>query len=160
MPRVSALEYAVKLLGYRARTEKELRERLSEKQYPAETIAEAVLKLKRINLINDENFAVNYVRDKLSLSRRGPRRIYFELIKHGINRELADRATKTINNEEELETAQILLESKIRQWSKLDPLAKKRRAVGLLARRGFSGSVIRKSLERSNLNHHIHGWEV
>lgn len=144
MPRLSALEYAVKLLGFRARTKKELQERLASKQYPTEIIDEALSKLEKINLINDENFAVNYVRDKMSINRRGPRRIYFELIKRGVTKDIADTATKAIDREEELETAQDLLQSRQRQWAKLDPLARKRRAVGLLSRRGFSPQTIHR----------------
>lgn len=147
MPRLSALEYAVKLLGFRARTKKELQERLAGKHYPTEIIDEALSKLEKINLINDENFAVNYVRDKLSLSRRGPRRIYFELIKRGVDRDIADRATKSIGNDEELKTASLLIQSRQKQWAKLEPLVRKRRAVGLLARRGFSTKILNQLLK-------------
>ena len=144
---LSALDYALKLLGYRARTVRELREKLEGKKYPAENITEVLAKLQKIGLVDDEKFAVNYVRDKLSISRRGPRRIYFELIKHGVNREIADQATKAIDKDEELETAQSLLQSRQRQWAKLDPLAKKRRAIGLLSRRGFSSGVLSRLLK-------------
>ncbi len=147
MPRISALEYALKLLGYRARTEKELREKLVSKHYELDDVVGVFAKLKKIGLIDDQKFATNYVRDKLSISRRGPRRIYFELIKRGVDKEIADQATKTINKDEELETAVSLLASRARLWVKLDPIAKKRRAIGLLARRGFSGTVIRQTLE-------------
>ncbi|MEK7202044.1 MAG: regulatory protein RecX [Patescibacteria group bacterium] len=138
----SALEYALKLLGYRARTEKELRERLRDKKYQPEEIDVVLAKLAKIGFVDDQKFAENYVRDKLSISRRGPRRIYFELIKHGVAKEIAEQATKAIEKEEELATAQSLLRSRQRQWAKLEPQAKKRRAIGLLARRGFSSDLI------------------
>ncbi len=146
MPRLSALKYALKLLGIRARTKKELREKLVSKHYSEETVDETLTKLEKIELINDEKFAVNYVRDKLSISRRGPRRIYFELIKRGVDREIANQATKVINKEEELATAESLLQSRKRQWAKLEPLVRKRRAISLLARRGFSSSVLSQLL--------------
>lgn len=138
----TALEYALKLLGFRARTEKELRERLVGKKYEPNNIDDVLAKLTKINLVNDQKFAENYVRDKLSISRRGPRRIYFELIRRGVTKDIADHATKAIQKDEELKTAQDLLQSRQRQWAKLEPLAKKRRAVGLLSRRGFSPQTI------------------
>ena len=147
MPRLSALEYALKLLGYRARTEKELQERLAGKKYEPEIIGDVLVKLVKANLVNDQEFASNYVRDKLSISRRGPRRIYFELIRRGVAKDIADQATKLINKDEELEVAQVLLQSRQRQWAKLDPLARKRRAIGLLARRGFSPNILSQLLK-------------
>ncbi|MEK7534958.1 MAG: RecX family transcriptional regulator [Patescibacteria group bacterium] len=142
MPRKSAFEYALKLLGYRAKTEKELRLKLVEKKYQPEEIEVVLVKLAKIGLIDDQKFAVNYAQDKLSINRRGPRRIYIELIQRGVAKEIADQVTRTINKEDELEVAQTLLNTRIRQWNKLDPLAKKRRAVGLLSRRGFSPQTI------------------
>ena len=147
MPRLSALEYALKLLGYRARTEKELQERLAGKKYETEIIGDGLAKLVKANLVNDQEFASNYARDKLSISRRGPRRIYFELVRRGVAKDIADQATKLVNKDEELEVAQVLLQSRQRQWAKLDPLARKRRAIGLLARRGFSPNILSQLLK-------------
>lgn len=141
MPKPSALGYALKLLGYRARTERELRERLIGKGYLAETVDETLYKLVDVKLIDDGEFAVSYVRNKLSINRRGPRRIYFELLKRGVARKIAEGATKTIAKEAELVAAQSLLAARVRQWAKLDPLTKKRRAIGLLYRRGFSPDI-------------------
>lgn len=143
----SALEYALKLLGYRAQTEKELRLKLAEKKYQPEEIEVVLAKLAKIGFIDDRKFAENYVRDKLSISRRGPRRIYFELIKHGVAKDIADQATKAIDKEEEFETAQSLLQSRQRQWANLEPLARKRRSIGLLARRGFSSQTLSRLLK-------------
>lgn len=144
MPKGTALEYALKLLGFRARTKKELRERLVGKKYEPDNIDDVLAKLTKINLVNDQKFAENYVRDKLSISRRGPRRIYFELIRRGVAKDIANHATKAIQKDEEIKTAQDLLQSRQRQWAKLDPLARKRRAVGLLSRRGFSPQTIHR----------------
>ena len=146
MKRYSALEYALKLLGYRARSQRELEEKLESKKYSSEDIGAVIAKLEKAKLINDEQFAVNYARDKSSIHRRGPRRIYFELIKRGVSKEAADRAAKSINKETELESATSLIASRNRQWAKLEPLARYRRAIGLLSRRGFSPAVIREAL--------------
>jgi len=148
MPRGTPLDYALKLLGYRARSEQELRQKLADKKYPSEEAEEALAKLTKIGLIDDRKLAENYVRDKLSISRRGPRRIYFELIKRGVAKEIAESATKGIDKEEELTTARLLLQSRHRQWANLDPLTKKSRAIGLLSRRGFSTSVIMQEITK------------
>src|SRR3989344_8393332 len=121
MPRLSALEYALKLLGYRARTEKELQERLAGKKYEPEIIGDVLAKLVKANLVNDQEFASNYARDKLSISRRGPRRIYFELVRRGVAKDIADQATKLVNKDEELEVAHVLLQSRKSLWPSLAP---------------------------------------
>ena len=141
------MEYALKLLGYRANTERELREKLANKKYPPEEISPALEKLVKIGLVDDEKFATNYVQAKLSINRRGPRRIYFELIQRGVAKEIADQATKTVSKDEELAIAQSLLQSRQKQWTKLEPLTKKRRAIGLLSRRGFSSSILSQLLK-------------
>lgn len=142
MPRLSALDYALKLLGFRARTKQEIRQKLIAKKYPVEDIDDVLVRLEKAQLLDDVKFAANYVRDKLMISRRGPRRIYFELIKHGVDREVADQATKAIAKDDETTTATELLAARARQWITLDPIARYRRAIGLLSRRGFSSTVI------------------
>jgi len=147
MPRLSALDYALKLLGYRARTKREIEQKLTEKDYSTEDVEKVLDKLSGTQLLDDSKFAANYVRDKLTIGRRGPRRIYFELVKHGVDKDVADAATKTIDADEEQIVANQLIEARSRQWTKLEPLARYRRAIGLLSRRGFSPSVISHTLK-------------
>lgn len=150
MPGISAMEYALKLLSFRARTKKELREKLASHNYEPEIIDAVLAKLEKVKFIGDEKLAESYARDKLTISRRGPRRIYFELLKRGVSKEIADTATKAINKDEELATARSVLASKSRQWARLDPVAKKRRAIGLLSRRGFSSGVLSRILKEKD----------
>lgn len=142
MPKISALDYSLKLLGYRSRTVSELRKKLLEKGYDEPVIGPVIKRLVETKLIDDEDYARRYTRDKLIFSRRGPRRIYLELLGKGVDKELIETAVKQIKIEEEFEIARSLLVSKRRSWAKLDDLTRYRRTVSLLSRRGFSPKVI------------------
>jgi len=142
----SALEQALLLLNYRFRSRKELIGRLEEKKYDRAEIEAAIAQLEKINLVNDDQFAQSLVRNRLELSRRGPFYIRMELIKLGVEKEVIDHALAAVTAEAELESAQNLIQSRSRQWQDLNPLARKRRALSLLQRRGFSASVVKAIL--------------
>lgn len=145
--RLSSLQYALRLLGYRARSLKEIEGRLRTKKYSESEIKQTADQLAAAGLINDLEFTKAYVRDRLQIYRRGRHLISLELTKKGVDRELIDQAVRAITPEEELEVAHSLLQSYARRWQHLDELARKRRAISLLQRRGFSGAVIGKILK-------------
>lgn len=149
MPRRTAIEYSVWLLSRRSRSERELERKLIEKRYSADEISHALQELKKVAFINDEQFAATYTKDKVSIYRRGPRRIFFELLKRGVHKETADKAVKTVTDDEERQAATSLLKGKERQWQKLDLLARKRRTLSLLQRRGFSPKIISEFFKKS-----------
>ncbi|OGD61665.1 hypothetical protein A3A71_00275 [Candidatus Berkelbacteria bacterium RIFCSPLOWO2_01_FULL_50_28] len=144
---MSAFDYAVKLLGYRARTEKELRERLRDKSYEPEAVEKALQRLAAVGLIDDDKFAESFVHSRLSIMRRGKYRICLEMKRRGFSRELTEKWTSQISADDEIEVARELLESRIRSWSNLDELTRKRRALGLLGRRGFAPNIIYRLLK-------------
>lgn len=148
MPRRSALAYALYLLGRRARSKRDLLDKLRAKEYGEEEITETLAKLEQNQLIDDSRFAHNYAEDKVRIYRRGRHRIALELIHKGINKEIVQAVTKEIKPEDELTAAKSLLEGKKRQWSHLTERQRFERSVSLLQRRGFSGAVIREALQR------------
>ena len=142
-----ALQYAVWLLSRSGRSEQELRRKLIEKQYDLEEVGQTLAQLREMTLIDDEKFAVTYARDKSTIYRRGPRRIFLELLRKGVSKLVASEAIRSVTVSDELEAAESLLRAKARQWRELDPLAKKRRALSLLSRRGFSPKVVSQLLK-------------
>lgn len=144
--RLSALQCALRFLRYHARSRRELERKLQAKKYSDQEIEQTANRLVSAGLINDQEFTEALVRDRLQIYRRGPRLISLELIKKGVDRELIDQAVRAISPAEEMEVARSLLQSQTRRWQNLDELARKRRAISLLQRRGFSGAVIGKIL--------------
>lgn len=148
MPKRSATAYALYLLGRKARSKREIIEKLRAKEYPESEIAATVSQLEKNRLIDDVIFSKIYAEDKVRIYRRGRHRIALELLQKGIDKELIQEVTKNINSEVELEAARSLLESKTRQWRQLTDRQRFERSVSLLQRRGFSGVIIRQAIEK------------
>lgn len=143
MPK-TALEQALRFLQYRPRTIAELTTKLRDKKYPDDEITLVISRLTKLGLVDDARFAKNYAESRSTIYRRGRHRIALELLQKGLPKDLIATAVATIDPVEELASARSLMQSRARQWQGLDPLARKRRAVGLLQRRGFSATVIRQ----------------
>jgi regulatory protein len=135
--RALAMNRALRFLGYRARSEKELRERLRRYGYGEDTVGSVVGRLKELGYLDDEEFARLAVREKAR--RYGPRRVLGELRKSGVEAELA----QGVVNEEfagrsELEEAS---SAAARRYNRGGSNAQARRVYGFLMRRGYSAEV-------------------
>ena len=71
-------------LSLRDRTEKEIRVKLGEKFQNKKAIEQAIIKIKELGYINDLEYAISYINN----SRFGRKRVEFELIKRGINKNI------------------------------------------------------------------------
>jgi regulatory protein len=140
----SALEYALFLLGYRSRSEKELRERLLRRGYP-EIEAERVLeRLSQAGYIDDRALAAVLLRQARETKRLGRRGAAAYLARMGIPQALASEA---LDGYDEKEGARSFAGKKMKQLKGLPPEVQRRRLYGALARRGFSGETIRKLMK-------------
>lgn len=139
----SATVKAMELLLYKTRSERELRDRLAEKEYPEEEIEEAIRYVKSYGYLNDETYAAQYV--ALRSSAKGKSAMRMELRKKGIAEELVENALSDIEEEEE-EVIYSLLLKKAGEPHETDE-KEYRRLFGFCARRGFSPGKIHKALK-------------
>src|SRR5215210_6410644 len=82
-----AMNRALNVLGYRARSARELRERLTQAGYTEETVCQVVARLENLGYLDDEEFARDLAR--AAARRYGPHRIYGDLRRAGIDEEAA-----------------------------------------------------------------------
>jgi len=132
-----AMTRALNLLGYRARSEGELRERLGGCGYAPETVEVVVGRLGELAYLDDEQFARQRAQEKAR--KYGPRRVSADLMKSGVGRELASRAVA-----EEFEGRSELADARsaaARRYNGERSEAEARRVYGFLARRGYSAGV-------------------
>lgn len=134
---------AWRLLRYRARLADELRAKLLERGYQLSEINELVNKLEGAKVIDDQALVKGLVNTEVNIRRQGTQAIYWRLVKRGLNREAAKQALELIDTDEELEAARSLLTARAKTWQKLDQTGQLRRAMALLARRGYSPNVVR-----------------
>lgn len=136
---MSAKEYAVKLLGFCDRSEKEIREKIIKKGYSEAECEEAIAFCREYGYIDDSRFAGHFVHDAVNLKKLGKARIKMELRQKGVNEEAIEEALCTIEGEREL------LKSEMeRRFGSLDFADKKvkNKVFGYFARRGFKTTDI------------------
>ena len=135
-----AREKALWLLSARDYAAAELAEKLK-KDAGAQIAAETVTLLQEQGLIREEAYA-RRLADELCLRRHYPqRRAVQELVRRGIDRELAQEAVAQIDSDD-LKEALALLEKK--RYTDTDKGALYRKVTGFLARQGYDYSTVRR----------------
>ena len=140
----STKKRALKILGSRSFSEKEMLKRLTSKGETPENAEEAVKWLVELGYINDSDYALLIVRH-YAAKGYGIARIRDELYKRGIPRELWDEKLEELDDSEMTDTALEFLTKKLRGSVDKDDL---RRASNALVRRGFSYDDARAAVNR------------
>jgi regulatory protein len=142
-----ARAYALRLLGQRSYTTRDLARKLKTREFPPEEIERTIERLTETGLLNDERFALSYSRTKLSGSGASRRRIAQALARKGIPRELSERAVDQVIEDEGIDTAanlEKIAKKKLASYGDLEPHEIRRRLYGFLARRGYDIDEIRR----------------
>lgn len=95
--KASIYDVAIKYIGIRMRSKKEMKEYLTKKGFDLEEIDEVIETLVNRGLLNDTLFCKSYVNDKVHLTDSGLDKIKSELIKLGIYEDVIDDAIKNID---------------------------------------------------------------
>jgi regulatory protein len=141
-------ESAFHLLSYRARSRVELARRLERKGYPAAVIERCLAQLEERGLVDDQQFATSFARDRMRGRAKGARRIVQELRVRGIDGEIAEEAIGEAMRGEGVSEAELARRAAAR-WKERkgeDPVRARRRFYAFLARRGFGADAIRVAL--------------
>ncbi len=144
-----ATEAALRLLEVRARAKREIETRLTQKGYEDGVIAQVTEKLTRLALLDDAQFAAQWVEAKTRPGGSRPvgrRRITQELFQKGVGKDQIDEAVEAVTDEAELALAQAAARKKVRQVpADRDALqAERQKLMGFLQRRGFGWEVVKR----------------
>ena len=138
---------ALGLLDQRARSRKELRDRLVAADFESEVVDAVVDDLAEAGLVDDEAFAKEWVRQRHARRGKSARALNLELKEKGV--EAADRATALaqITEESEEAVARQVAEKKARTLKRVHADRHERdkflrRIVGTLARRGYNQELV------------------
>lgn len=137
-----AMQFALRVLNYRQRTEVEMRQRLERKGYSALVTDRTLATLTRLRLLDDREFVSCWVRTHTG---HGRARLKQELLQKGIPRDVAEEMISTgISADEEFIYAVAVAKRALR--GKALPLdrATLGRLQRLLQRRGFSFALINR----------------
>jgi regulatory protein len=140
-----ALSCADRLLSFRPRSEKELRQKLMQKGFSAGVISEAMDYLKEKKLVDDEAFARYWAENRAAFNPRSRRMVQLELRQKGIAVKLAEETSEIMDEEAAAYQAGVKKASHL-TGEEYDGF---RRKLGeFLRRRGFGYDVIDRSVKR------------
>jgi len=137
--RERALQQALLFLGYRARSESEIRKNLQKHEIPEAVIEETLERLRRDGLANDGQFARAWVENRTTFRPRSRRMMEMELRQKGLGEEATRSVLEDVDDEALAHEAAQKRANRFKglEWSEF-----RKKLSGFLARRGFSYSVI------------------
>ena len=94
-----ATSLALRFLSYRPRSESEVRRRL-EAKYPVLVAESVVQRLREQGLLDDTSFAQEWTRSRVSHRPRSAKAIRRELLGKGVDRDTAQAAVETLDDED------------------------------------------------------------
>lgn len=144
-----ANNYALKLLSYRSKTSKEILKKMREKGYDQVTINNSVEFLEKLGYVNDRQYALNFVREKVNIKKLGRKRLEFELFKKGIDQDIVNDVISELvdTNEEYHRALEIGLKKLNSSYKNDDKQAQYRKLGGYLQRKGYNYDIVKKVLD-------------
>ena len=142
-----ALNRAVALLARRACSRGEIEEKLRAARYAPAVVEMVLYKLEREKLLNDRDFADQWVRYR-SGGKYGSHRIAQELRRKGVAEDVVEDAMENISEEDQLGEAIAWLRRRYRPEE--DPAARRKadqKTLQALVRRGFSWDIAKEALD-------------
>lgn len=142
---------ALNWIDFRPHTRAEIRQKLKSKAASEETITFVMDRLEQSNLVNDADFAQNWVENRAELRPRSRRALAFELRKRGVQPEIIDQSIAEVDDDELAYQAAQLQAYKISHLEWKDFRLKMLRH---LAQRGFNYQTSSEATRRVWINEH------
>jgi regulatory protein len=144
------LDYAVKSLGAKMKSERDLRRRLVERATPDESgrgdVEKVIAKLKELGYLSDERFAADFARLRQENEKLGRRRVQQGLMQKGVASSLVNEAvTKQYEDVDEVALCRAYVERKRMKQPSGDREKKQKetaRAMRRLMAAGFSSKAV------------------
>lgn len=132
----------LRLLTARARTRAELAGQLAKRGYPDDVSTRVLDRLAGVGLVDDADFAEQWVHSRLANAGKGKRALAAELHTKGVGKDVITAVLGGINPAAERGRAEQLVRKKLRRENLSDDnIRVTRRLVAMLARRGFGQSM-------------------
>jgi regulatory protein len=139
-----ARNVCLRLLTARARTRAQLAAALTKRGYPDDVSGRVLDRLTDVGLIDDQDFAEQWVRSRHLNAGKGKRALAAELRTKGVDDDVIADALADVDADAERTRAEQLVADKLRRErlnDESDDTKMARRLVGMLARRGYGQSM-------------------
>lgn len=142
------LNATLRFLSFRLRSEKEVKQFLTEKKVDPEIQDRILQSLYKNKLLDDERFAKWWIEQRTTFKPKGPQIIKMELRQKGISdevisNELSSAEIKTVNSE----NIKTLIEKRVQRYTSLPPREAKQKLQQFLLRRGFDWDTIKQAID-------------
>lgn len=142
---------ALGFLARRAHSERELFLKLKKKNYADDLIKEVITNFHQVSYLNDYNFAVHFIDEKLKKKKWGRNKIKAALFNRGVNGSTIDEAFGEFEDEKnDLELAMELALKKLDQLKKRnsDPKKNYQKISSFLISRGIDFEICMEACEK------------
>lgn len=143
--RERAYQQALLFLGYRARSEKEIRQNLKKHEYAEGVIEYTLERLRKAGLANDNEFARAWVENRNTFRPRSKKALAMELRQKGLDDEAIQASLSAVDEES------LAYETGLKRATRLTGLERsefRKKLSEFLLRRGFSYSVTASAVSR------------
>lgn len=150
-----ARQILLRRLEDQPRSRAELAESLAKKNVPAEIAVALLDRFEEAGLINDADFARQWVQSRQRTRGLAPRVLALELRRKGVDDEIISEVLGELDPAEARAAAHRLVRKKLRSMASLDDTTRIRRLTSMLARKGYSPQlafdVVREELEAATV---------
>jgi regulatory protein len=125
----------------RARSRKELADKLARKQVPDDVATTLLDRFEEVGLVDDAAFAQEWVQSRQVGRGLARRALSVELRRKGVDQQVIADAVEQVDPEDEVETARALVRRKLPSLQRFDQVTVVRRLTGMLARKGYPAGI-------------------
>ncbi|NLI54565.1 MAG: hypothetical protein GX417_09615 [Clostridiales bacterium] len=140
------MDSALRFLGARARTVREVERHLDACEYGEVEVYEAVERLKELGLLNDEAYAEDFVRTRLATKPVSREHLRRQLLSHETDAEAVERALSQVDEDTQTRSAAAIAEKYARQYARLPEQERNEMVLRRLLSRGYSYDEARAAL--------------
>lgn len=143
-----AINTACNYLGFKPRSEKEVRDKLRDKGFEDEIIEDTIDFLYKYKYLNDYDYGKALINDKKNFKKAGKNLLKQELYKKGIDKDMIlELVEETYDYDEEYRMAYEVCLKKYKLIKNEDRNAIYRKLSSLLARKGYAFDIINKVIK-------------
>ena len=135
------LDKMAKYCAYQERCVKDVRDKLKTFDIPQEEKTKILDYLIDNRFVNDERFAMSFVRGKVNQSGWGLNKIRFHLMQKGIAKEVIDEALEQTDEEVYRLRLNDILKTKAKTVKAANDFEKKRKLAAYAMQKGFEGNL-------------------
>ncbi len=145
---IDCREYALKLITFRDRTQKELRDKLTQKGYDENTVEDVIAFLEEYGYINDFKYSQHFINDCVNLKKWGKIRIRSELLKRGVKRDVFESILEETFADGSDDALINQIQTRFKN-SDLGNIKERTRIFNFFLRRGYCAEEIKGALNKA-----------